>query len=72
MTSTLSLNEALLVALVERGGVDGTNVIDLMRNAQTVLRSATAHSLDWQMREDDVDDILMTASLNGRRDIFAS
>lgn len=74
----LSLNEALIVLLADRDGVDGTNVLTLFHNAQVELITAydiapdrAARWLDQARESDQVDGMLIWVSRNGQEDIFA-
>ena len=70
----LSITEALLIQLVEQDDVDATNVVQKLRNAQTVIREEFHMSfleLHQERADYRIDDILITATQNGKRDIYA-
>ncbi len=74
----LSLNESLMILLVDRDDVDGTNVLTLFHNAQNELITAydispdrAARWLDQARSYDEVDGILIYTTRNGQEDIFA-
>lgn len=70
---TITLNEALIVMLVEQDGVDATNAIPLLRHAQAVIVDAAggrAEALHTERTTDDADSIIIALTMNGRFDIF--
>jgi hypothetical protein len=69
----LSITEALVAQLVEQDGVDATNAVTLLRNAQrAVMEDCNVSELGlYQSREEDeVDSIITFATRNGRTNIF--
>lgn len=79
----LSLNDALLLMLVNRDSVDGTNALTLMRRAQDRLRLVCMLSrsigtmtpdefLNLQQDMEVVDDLIISATHNGLVDLFNS
>lgn len=70
----ISITEALVSELVERGGVDASNAIHLLRNAQANVAATDTIDLDLNARMDVdlVDMMVINASRNGLYDIFAS
>ena len=70
---TISITEALVAELVERENVDATNAIALLRTASANIRAERPGiDLNAQRPIDDVDDITISVSRNGHRDIFSS
>ncbi|WKW85398.1 hypothetical protein SEA_MILANI_4 [Microbacterium phage Milani] len=74
----LSIDEALLAALVEQDDVDATNVIQLMRSAQGKVIEYMGARTPEQVIEhlssirtiEEVDSILTLVSQNGQIDLF--
>jgi hypothetical protein len=74
-TDTLSLNEAILVELAMRPGVDETNIVTLYRKAQRNLATLVARrygtpDMDAPRHVDDVDDLMILVTENGRISLF--
>ena len=68
----ISINEALLAELVERPGIDASNVIEHMRAAQKRIRTYyRRNTLDTRLPLDEVDAVVIGASANGHIDLFA-
>ncbi|QNN98614.1 hypothetical protein SEA_MORTYSMITH_47 [Microbacterium phage MortySmith] len=74
----LSLNEALMIMLADRDGVDGTNILDLYRKGQNevitaydVNPSGAGNFLAKMRSSDDIDNMLIWLTRNGAEDIFA-
>lgn len=72
----LTLNEGILICLVEERSVDGGNVVHLMRKARSrvldeVARRGMPLTLDREMDGDEVDSVLIMATRNGAIDLFA-
>lgn len=69
---TITLNEALIAGLIERGGVDAGNAIPLLRNAQKRLAAQVYPvPLDQPLDIDVVDGYMIYATANGRVDLYA-
>lgn len=73
----LSLNEAIMVLLVERGDVDGSNVLSLYRVAQnnliTEFNVAPSGAGNWlikQRDQDTIDEMIIWVTRNGQEDLF--
>jgi len=80
---TITINEGLLVMLAGRDGIDGTNAIELMRRAQDRLglvrllgrgyEGETEMEFLNKLRPmEEVDDILIAVTRNGRVDLFGN
>ncbi|URC17911.1 hypothetical protein SEA_ENDOR_55 [Microbacterium phage Endor] len=70
---SISFTEALAAQMLCNGRIDETNAIVCLRHAQAVLREEYDFSrleLNAQRSIDEVDDVLIMISANGRRDIF--
>lgn len=71
---TISITEALVSELVDQDGVDGTNAVQALRRAQAHVMEYTGSDnravLDNQRTVDEVDDILIMVSQNGRFNYF--
>lgn len=72
MTETLSLHEALMISLIDSREVDSSNVVILMRRGEAKITGVWG-PLDFALQRDadEVDSILISASGNGRDDLFA-
>lgn len=76
----LSIREGLLAVLIDsgraddsRGQLDGAHVVRLLRNAEAAVRQHVGRGIDLNMPRpvDTVDDVIISASHNGRVDLFA-
>ncbi|WIC89612.1 hypothetical protein SEA_GARDENB_54 [Microbacterium phage GardenB] len=71
--TSLSITEALVAQLVEQDGIDCTNAVYTLRQAQQAIMEECSISelgLYTQRPEDEVDGFLIWASHNGQRNIF--
>lgn len=69
---SMSITEALVAGLFDQDGVDSSNAVQILRNAQRNIQSQVARydglfgiDLDAQRSLDEIDDILILASANG-------
>ncbi|AUX82888.1 hypothetical protein SEA_REDFIELD_52 [Microbacterium phage Redfield] len=70
---SISFTEALAAQMLCHDRIDETNAIGRLRHAQAVLRleyDFSRNDLNAQRSIDEIDDVLIMISENGRRDIF--
>lgn len=74
----ITLNEAILVAIIDADDIDGTNVIFKFRKAQqnlaTEIQNAGVRLFDFDVAEYDVDwvdGMMIRATANGKKAIWS-